>query len=258
MNFAINANKNGFYNLVITNLNSKNKLNFLSEFPVNVVSVVLFSSNSGSQKDYYKILGVPRSSSAEQIKESFYKLSKKYHPDMNPDNKEKASKSFHEVSEAYEILGSKEKRRAYDSLTAEMPSKTFTARHQQRTKTGERRQRQWEKDWSDLDIDYKDFEHFQNLSRRKRNFHSTATNTSENFWAAQQEASYNYRKLQFQERKRREEHPTPAFEKLMMETEKREFESRKDRIRLYLGVISALGVFLFCTFGSTGMARAYR
>jgi len=46
-----------------------------------------------------------------------------------------------------------------------MPTKIFKATHHQRTKAGEKQQRKWEKDWSDLDIDYKDFEHFQNMSR---------------------------------------------------------------------------------------------
>uniref|UniRef100_A0A915MXA9 Ubiquitin-like domain-containing protein n=1 Tax=Meloidogyne javanica TaxID=6303 RepID=A0A915MXA9_MELJA len=184
----------------------------------------------------------------------------KYHPDMNPDNKDKASKYFHEVSdlngiyklmfvsEAYEILGSKEKRRAYDSLTAEMPTKIFKATHHQRTKAGEKHQRKWEKDWSDLDIDYKDFEHFQNMSRKKRMFHGSATNTSENFWAAQHEAASNYRSnlarereirerqlhLQFEERRRREEHPMPTFEKLRLQSEKLEQEERKKRFYKYL------------------------
>ena len=52
-------------------------------------------------KDYYKILEVEENSSDDDIKKSYRSLSKKYHPDMNPDGAEK----FKEIAEAYEILG---------------------------------------------------------------------------------------------------------------------------------------------------------
>ena len=65
-------------------------------------------------KDYYKILGVSRDASQEDIKRAYRKLAHKYHPDVSkaPD----AETKFKEMKEAYEVLGDPEKRRAYDQL----------------------------------------------------------------------------------------------------------------------------------------------
>ena len=66
-------------------------------------------------KDYYKILGVGKSSSADEIKKAFRKLAIKYHPDKNPNNKS-AEEKFKEINEANEVLGDPEKRKKYDEL----------------------------------------------------------------------------------------------------------------------------------------------
>lgn len=63
--------------------------------------------------DYYKILGIRDDASEEDIKKAYRKLSKKYHPDANPDNQE-AKEKFHEITEAYDILRDPEKRKKYD------------------------------------------------------------------------------------------------------------------------------------------------
>ena len=64
-------------------------------------------------KDYYQVLGVSRSASAGDIKKAYFKLAKKYHPDMNPGSQE-AERRFKEIGEAYRILGDAENRKIYD------------------------------------------------------------------------------------------------------------------------------------------------
>ena len=68
-------------------------------------------------KDYYTILGVPRSAGADDIKKAFRKLARQYHPDVAKDKKV-AEEKFKEINEAYEVLGDPENRKKYDTLGA--------------------------------------------------------------------------------------------------------------------------------------------
>jgi DnaJ-class molecular chaperone len=65
--------------------------------------------------EYYQILGVAKTATADEIKKAYRKLALKYHPDKNPDNKE-AEEKFKEISEAYAVLSDTEKRQQYDTF----------------------------------------------------------------------------------------------------------------------------------------------
>ncbi len=66
-----------------------------------------------SYKDYYNLLGVPKTATQQEIKSAFRKLAAKHHPDKNPDDK-KAEEKFKEINEAYTVLSDAEKRKFYD------------------------------------------------------------------------------------------------------------------------------------------------
>src|ERR1041384_803460 len=68
-----------------------------------------------TKKDYYEILGVKKSASAEDIRKAFRKLARKYHPDVNPGDKS-AEEKFKALSEANEVLSDPKKRKIYDQV----------------------------------------------------------------------------------------------------------------------------------------------
>src|SRR5690554_5811704 len=63
--------------------------------------------------DYYKVLGVDKNATTDEVKKAYRKLARKYHPDLNPNNKE-AQKKFQEINEANEVLSDPDKKQKYD------------------------------------------------------------------------------------------------------------------------------------------------
>ncbi|KXS11886.1 heat shock protein DnaJ family protein [Gonapodya prolifera JEL478] len=82
-------------------------------------SLALFTALVTAGKDFYGILGVSRDAQNRQIRKAYKELSRKWHPDKNPDKKEEAQAKFVEISEAYEVLSDEEKRRIYDQYGEE-------------------------------------------------------------------------------------------------------------------------------------------
>src|SRR6476620_255716 len=69
--------------------------------------------NLASKRDYYEVLGVTQTSSADDIKGAYRRLARQHHPDVNPDDDE-AENRFKEINEAYEVLSDANKRARYD------------------------------------------------------------------------------------------------------------------------------------------------
>lgn len=94
-------------------------------------------------KDYYKILGVTKQASQDEIKKAYRKLAVKYHPDKNQGNKG-AEEKFKEISEAYDVLGDTGKRKKYDDLGENWQQYANTNRQQANYRPrGNNRQQQY-------------------------------------------------------------------------------------------------------------------
>ena len=116
--------------------------------------------------DYYKILGVSKTTTEKEIKTAYRKLARKYHPDLNPDNKE-AEKKFKEINEANEVLSDPKNRKKYDKYGKDWKhgEEFEKAKQQQQTE-----HRSGQQDFSDQE--YSDF--FESMFGGKRSSYSQA------------------------------------------------------------------------------------
>ena len=73
-----------------------------------------------AKRDYYEVLGLERNADDAQIKRAYRQMAKKYHPDVNPGDKE-AEEKFKEANEAYSVLSDAQKRARYDQFGHEEP-----------------------------------------------------------------------------------------------------------------------------------------
>jgi curved DNA-binding protein len=106
--------------------------------------------------DYYQILGLTKSATEKDIKAAYRKMARKYHPDVNPDNKE-AQKKFQEINEANEVLSDPDKRKKYDQYGKDW-------KHAEQFQNSGRSQRGQQQSWGQQDFggtfnddDYSDF-----------------------------------------------------------------------------------------------------
>src|SRR3954469_16242054 len=91
-------------------------------------------------RDFYSILGLSRTATADEIKKSYRKLASKLHPDKNPGNKS-AESQFKEVNRAYEVLGDPKKRGLYDEFGEEALREGFDAERMRQYKVWSNQQR---------------------------------------------------------------------------------------------------------------------
>src|SRR6201996_894981 len=87
-------------------------------------------------KDYYAILGVPKTAAAKDIKSAYRKLARKWHPDANPDKPKEAEEKFKDIQEAYEVLSDTEKRSKYDVLGSDWQGAAQEAARQRNAAAG--------------------------------------------------------------------------------------------------------------------------
>lgn len=85
-----------------------------------------------NKRDYYETLGISKNANESEIKKAYRNLAKKYHPDMNPNNKE-AEKKFKEINEAYDVLSDPQKRIEYDGYGYSKPEFSDTRKSNDNT-----------------------------------------------------------------------------------------------------------------------------
>src|SRR5665647_2040154 len=105
--------------------------------------------------DYYKILGINKTAAPKEIKNAYRKLARKFHPDLNPNDKD-AKKNFQQINEANEVLSDPEKRKKYDQYGKDWQhAEEFEKQKQQQGASGNSRQASYS--GGQLGEDFSDF-----------------------------------------------------------------------------------------------------
>lgn len=107
-------------------------------------------------KDYYKILGLSKNATTDEIRAVYRRLAKKYHPDMNPGNKQ-AEQRFKEINEAHDVLSDTEKRQKYDQLGSDWERIARDKEYARQYYGQARSSPQWEEVKFSGDTDFSDF-----------------------------------------------------------------------------------------------------
>jgi len=105
--------------------------------------------------DYYKLLGVSKSASAKEIKNAYRKLARKFHPDLNPNDKD-AKKKFQEINEAHEVLSDPAKRQKYDQYGKDWNNSDQFEKQRQQWQQTTGSQRSWNTESQSFN-DFSDF-----------------------------------------------------------------------------------------------------
>jgi curved DNA-binding protein len=124
-------------------------------------------------RNYYEILGVAKDASSEEIKKAFRRLARRYHPDLNPGDKN-AEEQFKDINEAYEILSDDTRRSQYEQFSRLWQQKNFTQRTINRN--GNNRSVNPQTDFSQ----FGDFNNFVDQLRDRRTTTKTTSTTTEN------------------------------------------------------------------------------
>ncbi|KAK0417213.1 hypothetical protein QR680_012885 [Steinernema hermaphroditum] len=208
--------------------------------------------SSGTIENHYEVLGVDRTATPREIKAAYYSLSKKYHPDTSGKNDD--ADKFQQVASAYEVLGSEEKRRAYDA--------TFVRQRQTWNSNGARMSGGYgpgrpTRQYTDVDIDLKTmrkkfhdhwempdefFAEFGGRKFRSRYDGGDQAPTNSNYKdsrAAERERQERKLHEEMETERLKQRYPLPTFEQLLRQEEERKTKEQRT-LNLAVGTMGFL------------------
>lgn len=114
-------------------------------------------------KDYYRILEINKDATSKDIKAKFKSLARKYHPDLNPNNKE-AEESFKEINEAYSVLSNEEERKKYDNKL----NGAFNSNKESKKEAKKQSTKRSDINFENIDKSFEDFFGFNPKAKEKK------------------------------------------------------------------------------------------